>query len=130
MMLINSSQIESYRGFKSGLFGGQKSLSINDRKLLGYIIFVLNDVGMGCTILLKDPLVTKKLHSHILKLQEVRFDVATMINSSFIEDHQELVISLEQTSNDTIIFCGNFCFCMAPPFSSTSARFIAHTRSF
>ena len=92
-------------------------MSVNDGKLSPTLILVLNDLGVGLHHLVERSRCHQKLHFHILKLQEVRFDVATMINSSFIQDHQGCeTLGGAGTQPHHHFLCGNFCFCMTPTF--------------
>ena len=52
-----------------------------------HTILQLNDLGVNLDYLVQRSTHHQKLHSHILKLQEISFHVAAMINSSFIQDH-------------------------------------------
>ena len=127
MTSINSSQIESSRRFKSGLLGGQRSYSINDGKLFGYTILVLSDLGVGLYHLVERSTGHQKLHSHILKLQKV----VTMINSSFIQDHQRVQYPWSSHSTTSPLSLSEVLFLHDTTSSSpASVRFIVYTRSF
>ena len=124
----NSVHVEQPRGVKSGLFGGQCSLSMKSGKLF-YPMLICLDVSEASHHVVDNFKTHQKLHSHTWELRAVPRLVKSIINCAVFKDGKRRNSPLEHTPNQTITFCGNFPLCLIPSFAPASSRVVAHVLS-